>query len=85
MARKKTDIEMAKAIATKRLRSRVRLESSVLADTVLNEVLDEFSREFDRRVAMGEPYELDNYDEFVMRSIAAAIRLYAAQNRFWSV
>lgn len=69
MARKKTDIEMAKTEAIKRLRSRVRLETSIIADRVLNGLLDDFNTEFDRRVAEGESYELVEYDEWVAEAV----------------
>lgn len=61
---------MAKAVAFKRLRSRVRLEAAIRADLVLNEILPEFEDEFDRRVAAGEPYELTTYDEWVANAVA---------------
>ena len=60
---------MAKAAALKRLRSRVRLETAIIADLVLNEILPEFEDEFDRRVAAGEPYELKTYDEWVAAAV----------------
>jgi hypothetical protein len=60
---------MAKSVALKRLRSRVRLEAAIRADLVLNEMLPEFEAEFDRRVAAGEPYELTSYDEFVVAAV----------------
>lgn len=69
MARKKNDIEMARTEAVKRLRSRVRLETSIIADRVLNNVLDEFNIDFDRRVAAGESYELIEYDEWVAEAV----------------
>jgi len=62
---RKDDISLAKAVAVKRLRSRVRLEASIRADIILNDILDEFEVEFDRRVAAGQPYELTSYDEWV--------------------
>lgn len=60
---------MAKTVALKRLRSRVRLEAAIRADLVLNEILPEFEEEFDRRVAAGEPYELTSYDEWVASAV----------------
>lgn len=60
---------MAKAVALKRLRNRVRLEASIRADLVLNELLPEFEDEFDRRVAAGEPYELESYETWVVEAV----------------
>lgn len=65
----KDDISLAKSEAVKRLRSRVRLETSIIADRVLNTLLDDFMREFDQRVASGEPYELVSYDEWVAEAV----------------
>lgn len=42
---------------------------SIRADRLLNELLDDFEAEFDRRVAAGEPYELTTYDEWVVDSV----------------
>lgn len=73
---KKNDIALAKATGLKRLRNRVRLETSILADRVINELVDEYEFEFERRLADGEPYELDTYEEWVVaavkRKLAAA-------------
>ena len=66
---KRDEIAMAKAVALKRLRSRVRLEAAIRADIVLNDILDEFESEFDRRVAAGEPYELTSYDEWAAAAV----------------
>ena len=66
---RKDDISLAKQIALKRLRNRVRLEAAIRADIVLNELLPEFEREFDRRVAAGEPYELETYEEWVVQAV----------------
>jgi hypothetical protein len=66
---RKSEIALAKATAIKRLRSRVRLEASIRADVVLNEMLDEFEAEFDRRVAAGEPFELTSYDQWVVERV----------------
>lgn len=66
---KKDPVEMARAIALKRIRARVRLEAAVRADLVLNEIESEFLDEFDRRVAAGEPYELTSYEEWVRERV----------------
>jgi hypothetical protein len=58
----------------KRLRARVRLEASVRGDIVLNELLDEFETEFDRRVAAGEPFELERYDDWVAEAVDRVMR-----------
>lgn len=71
---KKDEIAMEKAAALKRLRSRVRLEASIRADFVLNELLPEFEAEFDRRIAAREPYELSSYDEWVKTAVDRVMR-----------
>mgnify|MGYP001188998455 CR=1 FL=1 len=76
MARK-DDITLAKQIAFKRLRGRVRLELNVLGDKILNDLLPEFEQEFDRRVAAGEPYELTSYDEWVVGKVNDQLALSA--------
>lgn len=60
---------MAKSVALKRLRNRVRLEASIRADLVLNDLLGEFEEEFDRRVGAGEPYELASYEDWVVSAV----------------
>lgn len=66
---RKDPIALAKQVALKRLRSRVRLEAAIRADLILNEILPEFEKEFNRRVAAGEPYELTSYDEWVVSQV----------------
>lgn len=67
--RRKTEIELAKAVALKRLRARARLEAAVRADLALNDILPSFEDEFDRRVAAGEPYELTSYDAWLVEQV----------------
>lgn len=66
---KKDSVEMARAIALKRIRARVRLEAAVRADLVLNEIEADFLEEFDRRVLAGEPYELTSYEDWVRERV----------------
>lgn len=68
---KKTDIQLAKAAAMKRIRTAVRLELSVRADLILNDLLEEFETEFDRRIAAGEPYELTSYQGWIQEVVDA--------------
>ncbi len=57
-------------MALKRIKSAVRLEMSISGDMILNELVAEFSEEFDRRVAAGESYELTGYDERIREAVA---------------
>lgn len=68
---RKDDIAMAKGVALKRLRNRVRLEASIRAEYILRDLLAEFETEFDRRVAAGEPYELTTYEQWVVETVNA--------------
>ena len=66
---KKTDIQLAKATAYKRIKSAVRLEMSIRADAVLNDLLDEFDKAFQRQLASGGPVELTAFDSWVKDAV----------------
>jgi hypothetical protein len=72
---KKDDIQLAKQMAIKRIRSAVRLELGIRADVILNDLLDSFGEEYDRRVAAGEPYELTGYQGWIQDTIDARVPL----------
>lgn len=66
---KKTDTQLAKQLGIKRIRAAVRTEMAVRGDMVLNELLDEFSKKFDKAVAAGEPIELTGYIDWVRAGV----------------
>jgi len=66
---KKDDIQLAKEMATKRIRNAVRLELAIRGTIILNELLDEFGTEYDRRVAAGEVIELTGYQDWVRAAV----------------
>ena len=51
----------------------MRLEYAIQADIMLNSLLDEFEKEFDRRVSAGEPYELTSYEQWIVGKVKAAL------------
>ena len=40
-----------------------------MAERMLNTMLDEYVDEFDRRVAAGEPYELESYEGWIVERV----------------
>ena len=66
---KLSDTALEKKIGLKRIRSRARLEASIMVDRLLNDVEEEFLDEFDRRVAAGEPFTLHTSDTWVAERV----------------
>lgn len=64
---------MAKLAGVKRIRAAVRAEAAIRADLILNELLDGFTTEFDRRVAAGEPYELRDFGSWIAEAVEEKI------------
>lgn len=60
---------MAKTIATKRLRNQVRLEATIHADLILNDLLADFEEQFQLQVDAGQPYELTDYVAYVQGEV----------------
>ncbi len=65
----KDRVQMAKAIALKRLRNHARLEASVRVDMILNDIEEEFIAEFNRRVLAGEAFQLTSYQSWVVDAL----------------
>jgi hypothetical protein len=72
---KKTDVELAKSLGLKRIRAAVRLEMAVRGDMVLNDLLDEYSKQFDKAVAAGDSIELTGYQEWVRQGVEKRVPL----------
>ena len=70
---KKTKTELARAIAKKRIRARIRMEAAIRCDVILNELEAQFDEEFDRAVKAGDPYVLDMEDARVELWLRQAI------------
>jgi hypothetical protein len=66
---KRTEVEMQRLIGIKRIRNRARLEAAIRVDLMLNDLEDDFVSEFDRRVAAGEPHELQTYEQWVVDAV----------------
>jgi hypothetical protein len=66
---KQTDVELAKKLGVKRIRAAVRLELAVRGDMILNQLVDDYSKQFDKAVADGTPIELTGYQDFVRAGV----------------
>lgn len=66
---RKDDITLARLANRKRIRTIVRLETSIQADSIIDDLLDQADTEFDRRVLSGGPYTLVEYEGWVMQAV----------------
>ncbi len=62
---KQDSLELAKSQALKRLRSRVRLEMSLRADVLLNELEPPLLAAIEERAQAGMPFQVEDLDNWV--------------------
>lgn len=71
---KKDDVTRARLANRKRIRTIVRLETSIQADGIIDDLLDQADQEFDRRVLTGDSYTLVEYEGWIMDTVRDRFR-----------
>lgn len=71
---KKDEVTLARQANRKRIRTIVRLETSIMADRIIDDLLDQADEEFDRRVMTGGSYTLVEYEGWVMNAVRETFR-----------